>query len=436
MSNSAAKPSRSPLLLTPLILGGALTGIFYLAIYQGYIDEPLVVRYFAGHPVEMVTTSLFFVALMAQFLHLLAVYPERRALQALSLGEVPAGGQPVSECPQLLERLDQFSTYLKSSYLYQRLRWAVEYVRRKHSVDKLDDELKYLSDLDAEARHGRHAFVRVIIWAVPMLGFLGTVIGLTAAIGNLSPDVSNDSLHLVTNALGNAFDTTALALALSMVLMFTQFVVDRTEMNLLDLVDARTHEELASRFQTITQSEEPVFRAVQEMSERLLEGTSQLVEQQASLWRASLDEGQRQWSELAQAQQQQLESALSKVIGQQLQAHAQSIHQTEHELLEKQQQHWASFQTALVQMSEALNKQHSELSRQGEILLQIIQGTQQIVKLEDALNRNLSELSGHVDFQEAIHSLSAAAHLLTAKLNSDDHRQVKLPRPLAEGDAA
>ena len=46
-----------------------------------------------------------------------------------------------------------------------------------------------------------------------------------------------------------AFDTTALALTLSMALMFIQFLIDRMETQVLSTVDLRANETLAGRFE-------------------------------------------------------------------------------------------------------------------------------------------------------------------------------------------
>ena len=88
--------------------------------------------------------------------------------------------------------------------------------------------------------------MRFVIWAIPIMGFLGTVIGITVAIASLSP-TQLENISGVVAGLGTAFDTTATALALSMVLMFVQFAIDRTEQKLLAEVDERAWTALAGR---------------------------------------------------------------------------------------------------------------------------------------------------------------------------------------------
>ena len=55
--------------------------------------------------------------------------------------------------------------------------------------------------------------MRLIVWAIPILGFLGTVIGITMALNAIDPKAVEESMMQVTTGLGVKFDTTALALA-------------------------------------------------------------------------------------------------------------------------------------------------------------------------------------------------------------------------------
>ena len=140
------------------------------------------------------------------------------------------------------------------------------------AADHLDDELKYLSDLDVERSHDGYALVRIIIWATPMLGFLGTVIGISEALGGLNVGVDKDFEQMMSGlreSLYVAFDTTALALTLSIFLMFGQFLVDRFETQLLNSVDHRANEQIGLHFQTGSDAfseSDPYLYSVKRMS--------------------------------------------------------------------------------------------------------------------------------------------------------------------------
>ncbi|MEZ6065507.1 MAG: MotA/TolQ/ExbB proton channel family protein [Planctomycetaceae bacterium] len=81
--------------------------------------------------------------------------------------------------------------------------------------------------------HDSYSLLQTITWAVPIVGFLGTVMGITLAIANVTPEQLDTSLPEVTGGLAVAFDTTAVALSESILLVFGYFYVKRSELRLL-----------------------------------------------------------------------------------------------------------------------------------------------------------------------------------------------------------
>ena len=71
--------------------------------------------------------------------------------------------------------------------------------------------------------------------------------------------------------MGLKFDTTALALAMSMVLMFVHFFVDRAEMRLAGKVDRRVEEDLTGRFQQLPGGGDGQLTAVRRMAETMVQ---------------------------------------------------------------------------------------------------------------------------------------------------------------------
>ncbi len=61
--------------------------------------------------------------------------------------------------------------------------------------------------------------VRCITWAIPSIGFIGTVRGIGSALGKAHQAMAGD-IAGVTASLGVAFNSTFVALMLSMVVMF------------------------------------------------------------------------------------------------------------------------------------------------------------------------------------------------------------------------
>lgn len=311
----------------PILWGGIACLGFYALLSQKVVDNPLVVRYFASHPVEYITCALFFIGLAALVMRLTNLTGQFSILGRPTLQPVPQGGQDVADCDKLLGQLAALPGSVQGSFLVRRLREAIEYVRRKDSADTLDQYLRHLEELDIARVHAGYSIVRIVIWAIPILGFLGTVIGITMAIANLSPQALEKSLPEVTSGLGVAFDTTALALALSMVLMFVKFGVERVEDRLLNAVDNRTSEELVGRFQEAGVSSDPNVAAVRRMAEQVLGAIEGMADRQAKVWKTSIDETHEHWAQVSTATGELIKETLDTSLQESLQHHADVLNQ-------------------------------------------------------------------------------------------------------------
>jgi len=331
------------ILRLPLVWGGVACLAFYAIVSQGWIDDalmnqgwiesPLVQRYFAGHIVEYVTTALFFVGTAALAMRLVGLAVQFSSLDRVMLEPVPAGGQRVADCGRLLEQLHRLPARRHDTYLLRRLRDALVFVRRKDSGDAMDAQLRHLEELDIARMSAGYAMVRIIIWAIPILGFLGTVIGITMAIANMSPQEFERSIPEVISGLSVAFDTTALALALSMVLMFAKYCVERLEDRLLTTVDARASAELVGRFEQTSGEGDANVAAIRRMSQQVLETVEGWTARQVDVWKSTIDETHRQWSEVnvatsnivKESLKSSLDDSLTTVLTEGLDRHAKAL---------------------------------------------------------------------------------------------------------------
>ena len=128
-----------------------------------------------------------------------------------------------------------------------RVRQLVGYVRETHapSAAQLMEVNREASGLDQEHMAGRFTLTRYILYLLPVIGFIGTVEGISKALMNISKvlplvkdlDAFLNNLTGVTSALQIAFDSTLLALFLSAALMLVQTLVFRKSEELLARVD-------------------------------------------------------------------------------------------------------------------------------------------------------------------------------------------------------
>lgn len=399
------------------ILWGILASIAFFSPFEaGVIRSPFVARYFTGHPVEYTETVMFFIGLAFLTLRALEIISQYQGLSSIQLTPVPEEGQSIDDCPALLGHLERLPIRYQGTYLVRRLRDGLEYIWRRGATEGLDDQLKYLSDQDSGRMHADYGLLRLVVWAIPILGFLGTVIGITMAIANLAPDALEKSLPQVTSGLGVAFDTTALALALSIVLMFIQHYVDRAESNLLAEVDRRAEAELIGRFEYAVAEPQNDATALRVVGEQLIQASAQSLDRQMELWRRSVELAATQWNRMTETAAKQLNDVLSAALAESLQQHAGQLSLIESASAEKNQSQWIAVQDSLAEATAALRATQEKLIERSEVLNRAVDATGQVARLEETLNRNLSDLAGTKAFEQMVMSLSAAVNLLNARL--------------------
>lgn len=411
---------------SPLLWGGLLSFGFYAALLNGVIDHPLVLRYFAGHEVEYITTVMFFVGFAALALKYVRVRAERKKLRHSPVLEPQPGHKVDSRhAGRFLEELHLHEKENGRSILTWRLRQALQFVRRSGSASELDTELRYLSEEDAAKADADYGLVRLILWAVPMLGFLGTVIGITIALGNLDLNAINESSKMLSGGLMVAFDTTALAIALDVALYFVQFLVYREESNLLWEVDKRTDAELRGRFETEIASEDNSHVvALRRMFEDMSRSLEQLMIRQTKIWEQSMTAANQRFSQLTEQNVEILKISLTAALNENLSQHAKTLTEAEAKLLERSRETTIRFCDALQKNAAGLQAIQEATVQQTETVQNVLGTSGQLIKLEERLNHNLASLAQVGNFEETVNSLAAVIHLLNGKHRFTEYRPV------------
>lgn len=128
------------------------------------------------------------------------------------------------------------ATFKSLQLLFKEGRVGNSKTKKAECIEKLSDHIWNKSE-------HLYSLPRYINWAIPILGFIGTVLGISLAaesIGGLisSPDTNfSSALGDAVAPLGIAFDTTLVALSLSVVLMFGQTVTQRWQERQLQHVE-------------------------------------------------------------------------------------------------------------------------------------------------------------------------------------------------------
>jgi biopolymer transport protein ExbB/TolQ len=237
-----------PLVLT---LAAALTGVIY-AIFlerrQTYLGTLLYDRGFTQVAV------LFFAGIVLSFTILKFVKLQREFF-ALRENWVAVDLDWHDPQSPLLFRLQERLLADGSAIARRCARAIAAYIHsgnRKAAAElALDDSSFYLS-----ASESSYSLPRILVWAIPLLGFIGTVIGISQAVTGFSGfleeageiDQIKEGIGTVTSGLAVAFDTTLVALFLSVLVMIPLVLVERFESRLLLAIDIYLNDRLLPRF--------------------------------------------------------------------------------------------------------------------------------------------------------------------------------------------
>lgn len=128
----------------------------------------------------------------------------------------------------------------------------------------LDDSSFYLS-----ASESSYAVPRILVWAIPLLGFIGTVLGISSAVNGFNGFLDNsaeidqikEGIGTVTSGLAVAFDTTLLALLLSVVVMIPLVLVERMESQLLLATEIYINDHILPRLKENNEPQKSVLNS-------------------------------------------------------------------------------------------------------------------------------------------------------------------------------
>ena len=391
-------------------------GVLYL-IEHGPWQDAMIQRY-VHHAAEQAVVVLFFCCAAAFIAKLLAAMKERYAQAQQLLPAWDGKPIPVSEVGQLQQALNLAGDGAKNTFIGRRIAGILHFIASRNSASDLDDQMRTLADTDAIAIDGSYAILRFMIWAMPILGFLGTVLGITEAIAGITPAQLEQGAEGISSGLTKAFDATALALSCTLVAMFLNSLVEKLEHGLIERVDTIADAELAHRFQR-TQAE-----AAATGTTTLAGPLQQLLEKQVALWAASMEKAEQRWLQGGVQQHDKFAAALLQALDAALTRFGQRMTETEKKMLERHQTVLESVGKLAAALKDTSREHQVGLARLTDAIgasvekaSKIQAGEAQLLRLQETLNQNLTLLANSATFEQAVESLTAAIHLLTTRVN-------------------
>ncbi len=117
----------------------------------------------------------------------------------------------------------------QQGYLLPRaLLTALHRFRSTRNIQDVSSSIRAICESESERLDSELSMIRYIAWAIPSIGFLGTVRGIGQALGQAHKAVQGD-IAGVTQSLGVAFNSTFVALLISIVIMFLMHQLQQSQ---------------------------------------------------------------------------------------------------------------------------------------------------------------------------------------------------------------
>ena len=193
-----------------------------------------------GSPIYPLTIQnamwlIFFLGLGELWMRFAAGSYEVRMLQASLLPEDEETMLRAKDLTRLYRHL-KAKPGIERHFLPRLIRRVILQFQSSGSIDQANVLLNSSLDLLQHEIDLKYNMLRYIVWLIPTLGFVGTVVGIALALADASamPDITDSAaikawVATLTSSLGVAFNTTLLALLMAAALVFLMHIAQGRE---------------------------------------------------------------------------------------------------------------------------------------------------------------------------------------------------------------
>jgi biopolymer transport protein ExbB/TolQ len=232
-----------------LALGCVAAILVYVLIYgvelvagQGGLLHGLTVKFTQRGWIPYFIVWLFCWGMAILALKRLKLGVQRRALTLAVIPQEHGFMLTPETAAAALERMERIVDNPRHFLLLNRIEIAVSNLRNLGAVSEVSTILTSQAKLDEDQVAGSYNFVNAFIWAIPILGFIGTVLGLGDAMHGFASTVDRGrdldgirgSLTEVVTGLATAFDNTFIGLVAAVLLQAGVTFSRRHETRFLD----------------------------------------------------------------------------------------------------------------------------------------------------------------------------------------------------------
>ena len=228
----------------------------------------MVNMFFHGGPENRSSIPYFTVLLGFWCLAFLIIKSKKIKIQskALELTLVPDSIEYVispMNAQEVISNINKYAYRGCDFVVLNRIECALSNLRNIGRVSDVASLLSNLASDDTNSAEASYTLPKGLIWAIPVLGFIGTVLGLSEAVGGFGSVVSGGAdldtlkgaLGGVTGGLATAFETTLIALVIALVIQLFMTLVQQKEEEFLEACSVYCYKNLTSHLKMIDVSE-------------------------------------------------------------------------------------------------------------------------------------------------------------------------------------
>ena len=133
-----------------------------------------------------------------------------------------------NDTKNILNSIDALPQEIRSAPLVQTIASSLRRYMITGSVQNASESISPALEAMAVKNEAELAVIKYIVWAIPSIGFLGTVRGIGMAMSQAQNAVAGD-IGPMTESLGTAFNSTFVALLASVVIMLLLSFLQKTQ---------------------------------------------------------------------------------------------------------------------------------------------------------------------------------------------------------------
>lgn len=231
------------------ILGGVFALFFYAGVWVVHRTFPLLTplsdAFLRSQNLWTVIpmVALFFWSVAFLFLKTMKLRLQKKAMAWAVVPAHPEFVLTEETARAVLERIQGLVDFPGQFLLLNRIERGLSNLHHLGQVSEVSSVLRGQAEDDENALINSYTLIQGFVWAMPVLGFIGTAQGLAFAIGGFSGvlqgqdaslDTIKQSLLQVTGGLATAFGTTLVALVFALIIQIWVAFRQKSELQFLD----------------------------------------------------------------------------------------------------------------------------------------------------------------------------------------------------------